>query len=135
MFENLSTALQKTFKNLRGYGKLTEKNVKDALREVRLALLEADVALPVVKTFIERIKNRALGGEIGKSLTPGQELVKIIHAELVQILGSESQPLDFRAQPPVVILLAGLQGAGKTTTAAKLAKRGQNFSSSPTCVR
>jgi signal recognition particle subunit SRP54 len=123
MFDNLSGRLSEAARSLTGKGRLTEANIKDTLRQVRLALLEADVALPVVKTFIERIKNRALGGEIGKSLTPGQELVKIIHAELVQILGSESQPLDFRAQPPVVILLAGLQGAGKTTTAAKLAKR------------
>ena len=90
---------------------------------MRLALLEADVALPVVKSFIDRIRERALGEEVGKSLTPGQELVKIIHAELVRILGGEAAPLDFRAQPPVVIMLAGLQGAGKTTTAAKLAKR------------
>jgi len=89
---------------------------------VRLALLEADVALPVVKKFIDRIRERALGEEVGKSLTPGQTLVKIIHAELVQVLGGESAPLDFRAQPPIVIMLAGLQGAGKTTTAAKLAR-------------
>ncbi len=123
MFDNLSGRLSEAARSLSGKGRLTEANIKDTLRQVRLALLEADVALPVVKTFIERIKNRSLGEDVGKSLTPGQELVKIIHAELVQILGSESQPLDFRAQPPVVILLAGLQGAGKTTTAAKLAKR------------
>ncbi len=123
MFENLSGRLSDAARNLTGKGRLTEANIKDTLREVRLALLEADVALPVVKTFIERIRQRALGEEVGKSLTPGQELVKIIHAELVSLLGSASAPLNFRAQPPVVILLAGLQGAGKTTTAAKLAKR------------
>ncbi len=123
MFENLSGRLSEAARSLTGKGRLTDTNIKDTLRQVRLALLEADVALPVVKTFIERIRERALGEEVGKSLTPGQSLVKIIHAELVQILGSESVPLDFRAQPPVVIMLAGLQGAGKTTTAAKLAKR------------
>ncbi len=123
MFENLTGRLSDAAKQLTGKGRLTEANIKDTLRQVRLALLEADVALPVVKTFIERIRGRALGEEVGKSLTPGQALVKIIHAELVQILGAESVPLDLRAQPPVVILLAGLQGAGKTTTAAKLAKR------------
>ncbi len=123
MFDNLSGRLSDAARQLTGKGRLTEKNIKDTLRQVRLALLEADVALPVVKTFIERIRERALGEEVGKSLTPGQELVKIIHAELVRILGSDSAPLDLRAQPPVVILLAGLQGAGKTTTAAKLAKR------------
>lgn len=123
MFDNLSGRLSDAARALTGKGRLTEANIKDTLRQVRLALLEADVALPVVKGFIERIKVRALGEEIGKSLTPGQSLVKIIHSELVTILGSESVPLDFRSQPPVVILLAGLQGAGKTTTAAKLAKR------------
>ena len=123
MFENLSGRLSDAARSLSGKGRLTEANIKDTLRQVRLALLEADVALPVVKRFIDRIRDRALGEEVGKSLTPGQALVKIIHAELVQILGGESAPLNFRAQPPVVILLAGLQGAGKTTTAAKLAKR------------
>ena len=123
MFDNLSGRLSDAARQLSGKGRLTETNIKDTLRQVRLALLEADVALPVVKTFVDRIRERALGEEVGKSLTPGQALVKIIHAELVRILGSESAPLDLRAQPPVVILLAGLQGAGKTTTAAKLAKR------------
>jgi len=123
MFDNLTGRLSDAARQLTGKGRLTEANIKDTLRQVRLALLEADVALPVVKTFVERIKERALGEEVGKSLTPGQALVKIIHAELVQILGTDSVPLDLRAQPPVVIMLAGLQGAGKTTTAAKLAKR------------
>jgi signal recognition particle subunit SRP54 len=123
MFENLTGRLSEAARNISGKGRLTEANIKDTLRQVRLALLEADVALPVVKTFIERIRERAVGEEVTKSLTPGQALVKIIHAELVSILGSDHAPLALRAQPPVVILLAGLQGAGKTTTAAKLAKR------------
>ncbi len=123
MFENLTGRLSDAAKQLSGKGRLTESNIKDTLRQVRLALLEADVALPVVKSFIERVRERALGEEVGKSLTPGQQFVKIIHSELVQILGGESAPLELRAQPPVVMLLAGLQGAGKTTTAAKLARR------------
>jgi signal recognition particle subunit SRP54 len=123
MFDNLSDRLSQTARNLTGKGRLSESNVKDTLRQVRLALLEADVALPVVKSFIEKIQQRAIGEEVGKSLTPGQALIKIIHSELVSLLGSETIPLNLRAQPPVVIFLAGLQGAGKTTTAAKLARR------------
>ena len=123
MFDNLSDRLSQAARNLSGKGRLSESNIKDTLRQVRLALLEADVALPVVKSFIEKIRERAVGEEVGKSLTPGQALVKIIHSELVAILGSDTVPLDLKAQPPVVIYLAGLQGAGKTTTAAKLARR------------
>ncbi len=123
MFDTLTDRLSQAAKNLSGKGRLTEANIKDTLRQVRLALLEADVALPVVKSFIERIRERAVGEEVGKSLTPGQALIKIIHAELVQLLGSDAAPLDLKAQPPVVILLAGLQGSGKTTTAAKLGRR------------
>jgi signal recognition particle subunit SRP54 len=123
MFENLSGRLADATRNLTGKGRLSESNIKDTLRQVRLALLEADVALPVVKTFVEKIRVRAIGEEVGKSLTPGQALIKIIHTELVTLLGSDTVELDLRAQPPVVILLAGLQGAGKTTTAAKLARR------------
>lgn len=123
MFENLSNRLSEAARGLTGKGRLTESNIKDTVRQVRLALLEADVALPVVKAFIERIRERAIGEEVGKSLTPGQALVKIIHDELATILGSDTVPLDLRAQPPVVIFLAGLQGAGKTTTAGKLARR------------
>jgi len=123
MFDNLSDRLSLAARNLSGKGRLSESNIKDTLRQVRLALLEADVALPVVKSFVERIRERAIGEEVGKSLTPGPALVKIIHSELVAILGSATVPLDLRAQPPVVIMLAGLQGAGKTTTAAKLARR------------
>ncbi len=123
MFDNLSDRLTRATKNLTGRGRLSEANIKDTLRQVRLALLEADVALPVVKSFVERIRERAIGEEVGKSLTPGQALVKIIHGELVSLLGSATVDLDLRAQPPVVIMLVGLQGAGKTTTAAKLALR------------
>jgi signal recognition particle subunit SRP54 len=123
MFDQLSDRLSQAARNLTGKGRLTDDNIKDTLRQVRLALLEADVALPVVKSFIERIRDRAVGEEVGKSLTPGQALIKIIHAELVTLLGSAMVPLDLKAQPPVVVLLAGLQGAGKTTTAAKLARR------------
>ncbi len=122
MFDNLTGRLGDAARSLSGKGRLTDNNIKDTMREVRLALLEADVALPVVKGFTERVRERAVGEEVGKSLTPGQALVKIIHNELVGILGDEHQPLDLRHQPPVVIMLAGLQGAGKTTTAAKLAK-------------
>ena len=123
MFENLSDRLSQAARGLSGKGRLSESNIKDTLRQVRLALLEADVALPVVKAFIEKIRESAIGDEVGKSLTPGQALVKVIHRELVTLLGSDTAPLDLRAQPPVVLFLAGLQGAGKTTTAAKLARR------------
>jgi len=123
MFDNLSERLTQAAKNLSGKGRISEDNIKDTVRQVRLALLEADVALPVVKSFIERIRERAIGEEVGKSLTPGQAFIKVIHSELVAVLGSDTIPLDLRAQPPVVIFIAGLQGAGKTTTAAKLARR------------
>ena len=123
MFDDLSERLTKAARNVTGKGRLSESNIKDTLRQVRLALLEADVALPVVKSFIERIRERVIGEEVGKSLTPGQALVKIIHNELVRLLGDDHEPLNLKAQPPVVMLLVGLQGAGKTTTAAKLAKR------------
>lgn len=123
MFDSLSGRLGDAARRLTGKGRLTESNIKDTLRQVRLALLEADVALPVVKGFIERIRERAVGEEVGKSLTPGQALVKIIHKELVGILGEQHQPIDLRTPPPVVVMLAGLQGVGKTTTAAKLARQ------------
>jgi signal recognition particle subunit SRP54 len=122
VFDKLSERLQSVVEGLRGRGRLTEDNISDTLRQVRMALLEADVALPVVKTLIDAIKAKAIGVEIGKSLTPGQTFIKVIHDELVSLLGAGQRPLNLRAQPPVVILLAGLQGAGKTTTAAKLAK-------------
>ncbi len=122
MFDKLSERLTQAVNALRGRGRITEENVSDTLRQVRMALLEADVALPVVKDFIERVKSRALGAEVNASLTPGQAFVKIIHAELVAVLGEPARGLNLRAEPPVVVLLAGLQGAGKTTTAAKLAR-------------
>ncbi len=123
MFDNLSGRLQDVTRNLTGKGRISDTNIKDTMRQVRLALLEADVALPVVKLFIERVRTRAIGEEVSRSLTPGQALVKIIHAELVAVLGRANVPLNLKAQAPAVILLAGLQGAGKTTTAAKLASR------------
>lgn len=123
MFDKLTERLQGVIESLRGRGRLTEENISDTLRQVRMALLEADVALPVVKSFIESIRGKVLGLEIEKSLTPGQSLVRIIHEELIALMGAGVRPINLRAQPPVVILLAGLQGAGKTTSAAKLAKR------------
>ncbi|HKQ82205.1 MAG TPA: signal recognition particle protein [Steroidobacteraceae bacterium] len=122
MFDKLTSRLQGVIEGLRGRGRLTEENINETLRQVRMALLEADVALPVVKTFIEAIRARVVGTEFDKNLTPGQALVRIIHDELVSLMGAGVRPLNLRAQPPVVILLAGLQGAGKTTSAAKLAK-------------
>lgn len=122
MFDGLSDRLAKTAQRLRGQGRLTEQNIQDALREVRMALLEADVALPVVRTFIDEIKQRAMGEEVLTSLTPGQVLISIVQQELVHIMGEANESLDLAAQPPAVILMAGLQGAGKTTTVAKLAK-------------
>jgi len=123
MFENLTDRLSRAGNALKGRGRITEENIRDTLRQVRMALLEADVALPVVKDFIERTRVRALGAEVAKSLTPGQAFIKIIHDELVNTMGSANEALNLRAQPPAIVLLAGLQGAGKTTTAAKLARR------------
>jgi signal recognition particle subunit SRP54 len=122
MFDKLSERLQGVIESLRGRGRLTDENITDTLRQVRMALLEADVALPVVKTFIDGVRGKVVGQEIEKSLTPGQTLIKIIHDELIALMAEGVRPLNLRAQPPVVILLAGLQGAGKTTSAAKLAK-------------
>jgi signal recognition particle subunit SRP54 len=122
LFENLTARLSRTVDTLRGRGRITEENVGESLREVRMALLEADVALPVVKTFIERVKQKALGAEVTASLTPGQAFVGILHRELVSLMQGERGRFELRAQPPVVVLLAGLQGAGKTTTAGKLAR-------------
>ena len=122
MFENLTDRLQGTLKSLRGQARLTEDNMKDTLREVRMALLEADVALPVVKDFIAHVRERAAGAEVHKSLTPGQELIKIVSEELTAIMGEVNEGLNLSARPPVVVLVAGLQGAGKTTTVGKLAR-------------
>ncbi len=122
MFDNLTDRLSRTLRNISGRGRLTEDNIKDTLREVRMALLEADVALPVVRDFISRVKESAVGHEVNKSLTPGQEFVKIVRNELVAAMGEENQTLDLAAQPPAVVLMAGLQGAGKTTSVGKLGK-------------
>jgi len=122
MFQNLTDRLTTTIKNLRGQGRLSEDNIKDTLREVRMALLEADVALPVVKEFTEKVRERAVGQEVLQSLTPGQALVKIVNDELVGIMGEACDELNLNAQPPAVILMAGLQGSGKTTSTAKLAR-------------
>ncbi len=122
MFDNLSQRLTQTMQKLRGKGRLTEDSIRETLREVRIALLEADVALPVVQSFIGQVKERALGQEVLSSLQPGQALVKIVHDELVSVMGEENEALDLKASPPVVVLLAGLQGSGKTTTTAKLAR-------------
>jgi len=122
MFQNLSDRLGQTLKNISGKGRITEDNIKETLREVRMALLEADVALPVIKDFVERIKERSVGIEVSKSLNPGQMLIKIVQGELETIMGSQNEGLNLAATPPAVILMAGLQGAGKTTSVGKLAK-------------
>ncbi len=122
MFDNLSERLSQSLHNLGGKGRLSEENIQQALRDVRMALLEADVALPVVTEFISHIRERAVGAEVTRSLTPGQVFVRLVNDELVQLLGGEQQALNLRTRPPAVIMLAGLQGAGKTTSAAKLAR-------------
>ncbi|MBT8137284.1 MAG: signal recognition particle protein [Gammaproteobacteria bacterium] len=121
MFDSLSERLSSTVASLRGGGKLTEDNIRDTLRQVRMALLEADVALPVVREFIGGVRERAVGEEVLKSLTPGQALIRVVHEELVHVMGDAAAGLDLRTQPPAVIMVAGLQGSGKTTTVAKLA--------------
>ena len=120
MFETLSERFTDIFKNLRGYGRLTEQNINDGLRDIRIALLEADVALPIVKSFIKDIRVRSLNKEVLTSLTPGQALIKIVNEELIALLGKDNEPLQLNTPPPAVIFLAGLQGAGKTTTCIKL---------------
>jgi signal recognition particle subunit SRP54 len=122
MFEGISEKLNSTLKRVRGYGKLSESNVQDALREVRLSLLEADVNFKVVREFVDSVKSRSLGQEVMGSLSPGQQFVKIVHEELIKVLGDESSELDLKSSPPVAIMLVGLQGSGKTTSASKLAK-------------
>ncbi|KAA3650462.1 MAG: signal recognition particle protein, partial [Proteobacteria bacterium] len=122
MFDNLTDRLTLSIKKIRGHANLTEDNIQDILREIRVALLEADVALPVVKSFIEDVKQRALGQEVLTSVKPAQMMVKVVQEELERVLGEETQGINFNAQPPVIILMAGLQGAGKTTTSGKLAK-------------
>jgi signal recognition particle subunit SRP54 len=122
MFDGLSDRLASTAQKLRGEGRLTENNIQDALRDVRMALLEADVALAVVRSFIDEVKQRALGEEVLTSLKPGHVFINIVQEELVKVMGAQNESLDLSAQPPAVVLMAGLQGAGKTTTVAKLAK-------------
>jgi signal recognition particle subunit SRP54 len=122
MFESLTDKLELTFKRLRGQGKITEKNIDDALREVRLALLEADVHVQVVKTFLEAVKSKSMGQEVLQSLTPEQQFVKIVRDEMVYLLGGKHQDIDLKTAPPAVIMLVGLQGSGKTTTLAKLGR-------------
>jgi signal recognition particle subunit SRP54 len=122
MFDRLSSSLATALKSLSGRGRLTDDNIAETVREVRLALLDADVALPVVKTFTDAVRARAVGAEVSKSLTPGQAFIKVVHEELTRLMGEPSAGLNLRAQRPVVVMLAGLQGAGKTTTAGKLAR-------------
>ena len=122
MFESLSDRLSLSLKKISGKASLSEKNIQETLREVRMALLEADVALPVVKGFVEQVKTRALGTEVSSSLNPGQQFLKIVQAELEAVMGDKNESLDLAAQPPAVVLMAGLQGAGKTTSVAKLSR-------------
>ncbi|MBF0422981.1 MAG: signal recognition particle protein [Magnetococcales bacterium] len=123
MFDALSDRLEHIFKTLKGQGSLSETNMEDALREVRRALLEADVHLSVVKEFITKVRTEAMGQKVMKSLTPGQQVIKVVHDELIAIMGERNEQLDLAAQPPVVVMMVGLQGSGKTTTTGKLAKR------------
>lgn len=123
MFDNLSSRFNDVVKNLRGQGRLTEDNIDESLREVRMALLEADVALPVVREFIDHVRVRALGEEVIGSLTPGQALIKVVNNELVSLMGEVNEELNLKVEPPAVILMAGLQGSGKTTSVGKLARR------------
>src|SRR5438105_12559028 len=121
MFESLQEKLQRTFKNLRGQGKVSEENIGEALREIRLALLEADVNFKVVKELIDHIRVKALGQEVMLALSPTEQVVKIVHDQLIELLGRETAKLKFASHPPTVVLMAGLQGSGKTTTSGKLA--------------
>ena len=123
MFEGLSDKLSTILNSLTRRGALTEEDVNAALREVRRALLEADVALEVVRSFTDKVRARAVGAEVVKSVSPGQQVVKIVHDQLVEMLGADADPIDLNAVPPVPILMVGLQGSGKTTTTAKIAKR------------
>ncbi|MGB7030413.1 MAG: signal recognition particle receptor subunit alpha, partial [Syntrophobacteria bacterium] len=121
MFENLTEKFDRTFKRLKGQGKLSEKHLKEALREVRLALLEADVNYKVAKQFVTDLAEQAAGEEVRQSLTPGQQVVKIVHEALAELMGGEAAPLELTGRTPFVFMLVGLQGSGKTTTAGKLA--------------
>ncbi len=121
MFERLQERLEATFKKIKGFGKLSEANIKDSLREVRVALLEADVNVKVAKDFLEKVREKALGEDVLTSITPGQQFIKIVHDELCELLGKTNKPLEVSGSPPVPVMLIGLQGSGKTTTAGKLA--------------
>src|SRR3984885_6153045 len=134
MFDNLSDKLQRVFKNLRGEGRLTAENMETALREVRVALLEADVNFKVVKQLIESVKTRAMGQEVLSSLSPSQQVIGIINEELIKVLGSHESKLRFANEPPSVFLIVGLQGSGKTTSTAKLARWLSKNGSSPIMV-
>lgn len=134
MFESLTEKLSRTFKNLKGQGRLSEKNIQDALKEVRLALLEADVNYKVVKRLVEGIRQRAVGQEVLESLTPGQQVIKIVHEELIALMGESNSELDLSGRPPFVFMLVGLQGSGKTTTCAKLARRLRSMGRNPYLV-
>src|SRR5437660_8645988 len=120
MFENLQEKLQRAFKTLRGQAVLNEENIQEAMREMRLALLEADVNFKVVKQLIDQVQAKALGQEVMTALSPGEQVIKIVHDELVQLLGKDTARMKFASQPPTVVLMAGLQGTGKTTTSGKL---------------
>jgi signal recognition particle subunit SRP54 len=122
MFNNLTNRLSNSFKALQGKNKLSESNIKDAIRQVRRALLEADVALEVIKVFLDKVQEKALGLKVGEGLNPSQAFIKLVESELTQIIGGENKTLDLKAQPPAVVMVAGLQGAGKTTSIAKLAR-------------
>ena len=122
MFENLSEKLQRSFKTLRGQGTITEENISDAMREIRLALIESDVNLDVIKDLIEHIRAKAMGSQVTTALSPSEQIVKIVHDELVTLLGKDISKFKTASQPPSVVLMAGLQGSGKTTTSAKLAQ-------------
>ena len=122
MFESLSDSLSQSIKKISGKASLSEKNIQETLREVRMALIEADVALPVVKEFVEQVKQRAVGTEVSSSLNPGQQFLKIVQAELEAVMGKKNESLNLAAHPPAIILMAGLQGAGKTTSVAKLSR-------------
>src|SRR3989338_1636366 len=131
MFDSLTTRLTGIFDRLRGFGRLTEENIQEALREVRVALLEADVNFKVVKAFVERVRAKAVGQDVLQSLTPGQQVVKVVHDELMELLGGSGHRLAMAPHPPTVIMLIGLQGSGKTTSAAKLARHFQRQGQHP----
>src|ERR1700681_4564616 len=134
MFENLQEKLQRAFKTLRGQAKLTEENIDEALREIRLALLEADVNFKVVKQLIDQIRVKAIGQDVLTALSPGEQVIKIVRDELVELLGKDTARMKFASQPPTVVLMAGLQGSGKTTTSGKLANWFKNGGLRPLLV-